>query len=265
MKFFFFICLNNLKNDKFGVTNSKTWETPASTYLSRISIRTQIAHVEVWLYTHVHKHLPFDVKVTKFLTSGLPESIRTWGLVLIMFSTWKWEKTVFSWSPLFYFEWEKTALSIQRKKMISCSLDPTTNSETRKLKIQDFLVLQVFRLGKTKDLRQKIQFPSKNQKDLSSLWSITFRRHCTVYQLYARQSTAMWCHIDRNHDYKTNVNSSLPVWSTSSVQVVEKFDCWTPSIRIWVSRTNSHRWKGQFFYGISQCLEYCNNWAVIPC
>ena len=32
-----------------------------STYLSRTSIRTQIAHVEVRLYTHVHKHLPVDV------------------------------------------------------------------------------------------------------------------------------------------------------------------------------------------------------------
>jgi hypothetical protein len=64
---------------------------------------------------------------------------------------------------------------------------------------------------------------------------------------------------------KTNIKSSLPIWSTSSIQEVKKFDCWTPSIRIRVSWTDSHRWKGQFFYGISQCLEYCNNGAVIPC
>ena len=211
--------------------------------------------------TTIH-HLKW--KSLNFLTSGLPESIRTWGLVLIMFLTWKWEKTEFYSSFLFYFELEKTALSIQ-KKTISCSLDPPTNSETRKLKIQDFFGSTSIQAWQYKGFETKIQFPSKNQKDLSSLWSITFRRHCTVYQLYARQSTAMWCHIDRNHDYKTNVNSSLPVWSTSSVQVVEKFDCWTPSIRIWVFRTNSHRWKGQFFNGISQCLEYCNNWAVVPC
>ena len=61
------------------------------------------------------------------------------------------------------------------------------------------------------------------------------------------------------------VYSSLPLWSTSSVNEVEKFDCWTPSIRIRVSRTNGHRWKRQFFYWISQCFKYCNNGVVIPC
>ena len=82
---------------------------------------------------------------------------------------------------------------------------------------------------------------------------------------YARQSTAKWFLIDRINWSKTNIKSSLPIWSTSSIQEVKKFDCWTPSIRIRVSWTDSHCWKGQFFYGISQCLEYCNNGAVIPC
>ena len=235
-----------------------------STYLSRTSIRTQIAHVEVWLYTHVHKHLPVDVKVTKFSyfrAAGKYKDMRTGPHHVFDMKVGKnWILLI-----LFILFWiRKDCFIYSEKKTISCSLDPATNSETRKRKIQDFLVLQVFRLDETKNLRQKIQFPSKNQKDLSSIWSITFRRYCTLYQ-YASQSTAMWCLIDRNHDYRTNINSSLPVWSTSSVQVIEKFDCWSPSIRIWISRANSHSWKGQFFYGVSQCLEYCNNWAVVPC
>ena len=79
------------------------------------------------------------------------------------------------------------------------------------------------------------------------------------------QCTAMWCHIDKNHKYKTNLISSLPIWSTSSVNEVKNFDCWTPSIRIRVSWANSYRWKRQFFYWIGQCLKYCNNGAAIPC
>ena len=39
-------------------------------------------------------------------------------MVLIMFSTWKWAKTEFYSSFLFYFELEKTSLSIQRKNNI---------------------------------------------------------------------------------------------------------------------------------------------------
>ena len=79
------------------------------------------------------------------------------------------------------------------------------------------------------------------------------------------QCTAMWCHIDKNHKYKTNLISSLPIWSASSVNEVKKFDCWTPSIRIRVSGANSYRWKRQFFNWIGQCLKYCNNGAAIPC
>ena len=165
---------------------------------------------------------------------------------------------------LFILFWmRKDCFIYSEKKTISCSLDPTTNSETRKLKIQDFFGSTSIQAWQNKG------FETKNtisiQKSKRSVLTMINYVPTALYQLYARQSTAMWCHIDRNHDYKTNVHSSLPVWSTSSVQVVKKFDCWTPSIRIWVSRTNSHCWKRQFFYGISQCLEYCNNWAVIPC
>ena len=54
-----------------------------------------------------------------------------------VFSTWKWEKTEFYSSFLFYFELEKTALSIQRKNNILFTRSSNI-SETKKLKIQDF-------------------------------------------------------------------------------------------------------------------------------
>ena len=162
-----------------------------STYLSRTSIRTQIAHVEVWLYTHVHKHLPVDVKVTKFSyfrAAGKYKDMRTGPHHVFDMKVGKnWILLI-----LFILFWiRKDCFIYSEKKTISCSLDPATNSETRKRKIQDFLVLQVFRLDETKNLRQKIQFPSKNQKDLSSLWSITFRRHC----ISCMQDRALQCDV----------------------------------------------------------------------
>ena len=60
---------------------------------------------------------------------------------------------------------EKRLLYLFREKTISCSLDPATNSETKKLIIQDFFgstSIQAWR--KKKNLRQKIQFPSKLKK-----------------------------------------------------------------------------------------------------
>ena len=104
---------------------------------------------------------------------------------------------------------------------------------------------------------------------VSSAWThhyyLPFHDMILKWYQYARQCTVMRCHIDKNHKYQTKIFSSLPIWSASSVNEVKKFDCWTPSIRIRVSRTNSYRWKRQFFYWISQCLEGCNNRVIIPC
>ena len=126
-----------------------------STYLSRTSIRTQIAHVEVWLYTHVHKHLPVDVKVTKFSyfrAAGKYKDMRTGPHHVFDMKVGKnWILLI-----LFILFWiRKDCFIYSEKKTISCSLDPATNSETRKRKIQDFFGSTSIQAWRNKEFETK--------------------------------------------------------------------------------------------------------------
>ena len=80
MKFVIFLMLNQLKKCKMWGYKSKTWEMPACTHFQGYLFKLKL----LMIYNLLWKSL-------NFLTSGLPERLKTWGLVLIMFSGSKCE------------------------------------------------------------------------------------------------------------------------------------------------------------------------------